>query len=149
MTEEANYEKPASQVDLEERQEAGFASSAVLSTSDEAARRQAEQGEDKDARSFAVEGNDLSSYSSGISPEYMTYANESEAPLKAEEGPEAVLEEFVDDEEERQEEYGNVPNIPAVGPNDEPPPEETPEEEPPPEEPSASPTAVKASSSSS
>ena len=34
-----------------------------------------------DGRDFAVEGNDLSGYV-GVSPEYMNYANETEAPLR-------------------------------------------------------------------
>jgi len=114
--EEANYEPPASQVDLERRQESGNASDRVLSTSDEYARRQAEKSDDeKDAgvRSFAVEGNDLDNYV-GVDPIYQNYANESEAPLKAEDGPEQVLEEAVEEEEEKQKEY--VKNIPDVSP---------------------------------
>lgn len=38
-----------------------------------------------EGRSFAVEGNDLSGYF-GVSPEYMTYANDTDRPFKAEEG---------------------------------------------------------------
>ncbi len=114
--EKANFEPPASQVDLERRQESGNASDRVLSTSDEYARRQAEKSDDeKDegVRSFAVEGNDLDNYV-GVDPIYQNYANESEAPLKAEDGPEQVLEEAVEEEEEKQKEY--VKNIPDVSP---------------------------------
>lgn len=145
----AEYSKPASQVDLEERQEAGFASNAVLSTSDEYARRQAEKGdeEDENARSFAVEGNDLEGYID-VSPEYMTYANASEKPHKAEEGPEQVLEEFAYEEAEKRNDE-SVTNIPAVGPNDEPPAEEPPAEEPSVSATSASATTTKKASSSS
>jgi len=148
--EKANYEPPASQVDLEERQKSGFASAAVLSTSDEYARRQAEKGdeEDENARSFAVEGNDLDGYLGGISPEYQTYANPTEKPHKAEEGPEQVLEEFAYEEDEKREEDTGT-NIPGVGPNDEPPAEEPPAEEPSVQTASAKTTTKKTSSSSS
>ncbi len=44
------------------------------------------------ARSFAVEGNDVSNYV-GVSPEYQTYASETEAPLPADEGIERAMEE--------------------------------------------------------
>lgn len=40
---------------------------------------------------YAVEDNDTSGYV-GVSAEYMTYANDTEKPLRAEEGPEAELE---------------------------------------------------------
>lgn len=40
---------------------------------------------------FAVEGNDTSGYV-GVSPEYMTYANETDKPLRSEEGVEKDLE---------------------------------------------------------
>lgn len=85
---QANYELPASQVDLEQRQKDGNASSRVLSTADVAA----PVVPDDEGRSFEVEGNDLSGYR-GTSQEYMTYANETEKPLRAEGGPESVLEE--------------------------------------------------------
>jgi hypothetical protein len=50
------------------------------------------QGEAGDVYApFAVEGNDTSAYV-GVSPEYMTYSNETEKPLRAEEGVEADLE---------------------------------------------------------
>src|SRR6059058_127963 len=39
---------------------------------------------------YAVEGNDTSGYV-GVSPEYMTYANDTEKPLTADEGVEADL----------------------------------------------------------
>lgn len=45
-------------------------------------------------RDVAVEGNDTSDYV-GVSPEYMTYANETEKPLRADGGPEEVLEDRV------------------------------------------------------
>jgi hypothetical protein len=40
---------------------------------------------------FAVEGNDTSAYV-GVSPEYMTYANDTEKPYRAEDGVEAEVE---------------------------------------------------------
>lgn len=75
----AEYAKPASQLDLEARQERGNASDAVLMTSDVY-----EAPEDDDGREFAVEGNDTDGYI-GAGPEYRTYANETEAPLSSDE----------------------------------------------------------------
>lgn len=43
----------------------------------------------EDQAAYAVEGNDTSQYI-GVSPEYMTYANETEKPLAAEHGAEKV-----------------------------------------------------------
>lgn len=72
----AQYAKPASQVDLEERLENGNKSSAVLSTADSY-----EPAKDSgDGRDFRVEDNEIDEYV-GTSPEYATYANETEAPL--------------------------------------------------------------------
>lgn len=89
----AQYEKPASQVDLEERLENGNRSDRVLSTSDEYVGNDVEE----ETTRYAVEDNDLSNYV-GVSPEYATYANETEAPLGSDDddNPEAqVFEEFV------------------------------------------------------
>ena len=47
--------------------------------------------DDTVARSFAVEGNDLSGYV-GANPEYMTYADVGQAPGVADDGAEAVIE---------------------------------------------------------
>lgn len=66
---------------------------ANLSTAarDRRARMEAEQaresGEasDDEGRTYAVEGNELDGYV-GVSPEYKTYANETERPYRAEEG---------------------------------------------------------------
>lgn len=44
------------------------------------------------ARSFAVEGNDVSGYV-GVSPEYQNYAEETHAPIAADEGIEREIEE--------------------------------------------------------
>lgn len=87
-----NYELPTSQVDLEERLKSGNASTRVLSTSDEYARRQV--GTEVTGRDFAVEGNDKSAYV-GTDNVYQTYANETEQPLRAGGGPEARLEEIL------------------------------------------------------
>ena len=87
----AQYAAPGSQVDLERRQKNGNKSDRVLSTSDEYDPQ--EQGE---ARSFLVEGNKVTEYI-GTSPEYATYANETEAPLPIEgdKNPEkAIFEQF-------------------------------------------------------
>lgn len=77
----AQYAPSAQQVDLEERLANGNASTRVLSTAD--IRRDEEPPQD--GRSYAVEGNDLDNYVN-TSPEYMTYANETEKPHAAEEG---------------------------------------------------------------
>lgn len=68
---------PTSQIDLERRQ-------AI-----EAGEEEAVVGE---ARSYAVEGNELDAYV-GVSPEYMTYADDTQKPFLAEgDGPEAQVE---------------------------------------------------------
>ncbi len=85
---EAQYTPPASQVDLEQRLKVGNASSRVLSTSDV----KPPPVEDDEGRTFAVEGNDTDDYF-GTSAEYRTYANETDAPHRSEEGPESELEE--------------------------------------------------------
>lgn len=93
---EAEYALPTSQVDLQSRLDNENRSSRILTTAD-----QYEQPEDDDGRSFAVEGNDLEGYI-GTNPEYMTYANETEAPIVAEEGPESEVEEnFLEQSEQR------------------------------------------------
>jgi hypothetical protein len=83
----AQYAAPGSQVDLERRQKNDNKSDRVLSTSDEYDPQ--ELGE---ARSFLVEGNKVDQFI-GTSPEYATYANETEAPLPIEgdENPEKVV----------------------------------------------------------
>lgn len=101
--EKANYTKPTSQVDLEERLARGNESSRVLVTSDEYARRLEERDdEEKEAqrgRSFAVEDNDLDNYVA-TDPVYQTYANETEKPLRAEDGPEAELEKRMEQQQQ-------------------------------------------------
>lgn len=89
--EKAQYAAPGSQVDLKRRQENDNKSDRVLSTSDEYDPQ--ELGE---ARSYLVEGNDTTEYI-GTSPEYATYANDTEAPLPVDDddNPEkAVFESF-------------------------------------------------------
>lgn len=85
------YEKPASQVDLEARIANGNASNQVVIDSNEYRRRK-ESGELEDVagRDFTVEGNDTSGYV-GVDPIYQNYANETEAPMKADEGAEATV----------------------------------------------------------
>lgn len=72
---EAQYAPPASQVDLERRQ---------------AIERGENPDEELPGRDLRVEGNDVSGYY-GVDPVYATYANETEAPLRTEEGPEAQV----------------------------------------------------------
>lgn len=74
--------RPNSQKDLERRMAADFSP-----------KKLADEARDKELKdgtivSYAVEGNDTSGYI-GVSPEYATYANETEAPLRATEGVEA------------------------------------------------------------
>jgi len=55
--------------------------------------------ENHEGRVMAVEGNDLSGYI-GVSPEYMTYANETEAPLQPKDAEVSdAVEQVVADEE--------------------------------------------------
>ncbi len=89
--EKAQYAKPASQLDLEERLENGNKSFRELSTSET---YEGPKDDNPEGRDFRVEGNDVSQYV-GTSPEYATYANDTEAPLGGGEGAEAqVFEEF-------------------------------------------------------
>jgi hypothetical protein len=89
---EVDDNRPTSQRDLEQRLEKDFKSD--LSTPDgpvesEDAVRDPEQV----YAPYAVEGNDTSAYV-GVSPEYMTYSDDTQKPLNAEEGPEADAEEL-------------------------------------------------------
>jgi hypothetical protein len=89
--EEAQYAPPASQVDLEERRANDNKSDRMLLTAPGY-----EQDAPQDGRDYRVEGNDLENYIS-TSPEYMTYANETEAPLRADDSvEEEVADEFRD-----------------------------------------------------
>ncbi len=84
----AQYAAPGSQVDLKRRQDNDNKSDRVLSTAD--TYEPVEQGE---ARDFRVKGNDTDEYI-GTSPEYATYANETESPVGPVEGddnPEAAV----------------------------------------------------------
>lgn len=73
----------AAERDLEARQDKDYKPGSALSTG---------RGEVSETNApYAVEGNDTSAYV-GVSPEYMTYANDTEKPLKAESGPQAELE---------------------------------------------------------
>ena len=74
---EAQYAPPASQVDLEERLASGNASHRILSTADIAV---------QEPRPDDVEGY------INVDPIYQNHANDTEAPLQGEEGPEAELE---------------------------------------------------------
>jgi len=75
--EKAQYAKPASQVDLEERLKNGNKSSAVLSTADTYEAPEP----DGEGRTYAVEDNELGEYV-GVAGEYATYANDTEKPLQ-------------------------------------------------------------------
>ena len=86
------YEKPASQLDLEARLEKDNKSDAVIWTSSEAEEQEAPQ----DGRDYRVEDNEVEDYL-GVSPEYMTYANETEKPGFSEESAEdKVAQSFFD-----------------------------------------------------
>lgn len=89
MAEKPVYTKPTSQVWAEEQEESGYASNKVLSTfSDEPPESDGKE------RKLQVEGNDTEAYV-GVDPVYQTYANDTEAPLKATRGVEQKLEERV------------------------------------------------------
>lgn len=89
MAEKPQYTKPSSTLWAEEQEKNGNASSKVLSTySDEPVKS------DGNDRKLAVEGNETEAYV-GVDPIYQTYANDTEAPLRAEKGVEAKLEERV------------------------------------------------------
>jgi hypothetical protein len=91
--EKAQYSKPASQLDLERRLENGNESDRVLSTADSFKKPSVNEG---DGRDFRVEDNETENYL-GVSPEYATYANETEKPGFSEENPEdQVAAEFYD-----------------------------------------------------
>lgn len=83
----ATFTRPATQLDLEARQENKNESFRKLSTAEQVTEQKPVPGRD-----YVVEGNDVSSYFGAIDPEYQTYANDTEKPYNAEGGPEAVLE---------------------------------------------------------
>lgn len=86
----AQYAKPATQVDLEERLANGNASFKVLSTAENAP---VPDPDEVAGQSYAVEGNELDGYI-GTSPEYMTYANDTEKPGVGEDNVEEDVAEF-------------------------------------------------------
>lgn len=91
MAEEVEYTKPTSLLDLEARLERENQSDLVLPSyvnPEDAERPEAQ---------WAVEGNEVDNYV-GVSPEYMTYANETDKPARAADGAEAVLEKKLVDE---------------------------------------------------
>lgn len=92
---DAKYTKPASQVDLEERQKKGNQSARVLPSAP-----QFEGGKDDGrARQMTVPGNDTDGYI-GVDPVYQNYANETEAPIEADESAESkVADEYADQAE--------------------------------------------------
>lgn len=97
---EAQYAPPASQVDLERRQ---------------AIERGESPDEEVAGRDFRVEGNDVSGYY-GVDPVYATYANETDAPLRTKEGPEAQVVDRAFAEKRDDEDVtgnGNLAEVPA------------------------------------
>jgi hypothetical protein len=103
----AEYSKPASQVDLEERLAKGHESSLVLSTYGEK-----DPEPDPNARQFALEDNDLSDYIA-TDPIYQNYASDHLKPGRAEEGAEAEVEKFVHGETEVYTEGTPIPEVEA------------------------------------
>jgi hypothetical protein len=83
--EEVVYTKPTSQVDLEERLSEDYQSSLVL-------QKDTNPGAAPVDERWKLEDNDTSAYV-GVSPEYQNYANETDKPLRSEEGVQATLEE--------------------------------------------------------
>lgn len=82
LAEGVEYTRPTTQLDLE-------------------ARLAAETGDSPDdqttARTFQLEGNEVENFA-GVEPERMNYANDTEAPLAAEGGPEAEVEQRLKDD---------------------------------------------------
>lgn len=85
----ARYSKPASKEYIEAGLKTGFASNAILTTSDEYQNAES----DGNAREFAVEGNDTNAFV-GISPEYANYGSVGGKPFRAEGGTEAKVEDM-------------------------------------------------------
>jgi len=82
LAEGVEYTRPTTQLDLEER----LAREAGDSPDDQTT-----------ARTFQLEGNDVENFV-GVEPERMNYANDTEAPLAAEGGPEAEVEKRLADD---------------------------------------------------
>lgn len=121
--EKAQYSKPSSQLDLEERQENENRSPRILSTSDQYEAPE----QDDNARDFTVEDNELDGYV-GTDPVYQNYAVDTDKPMPAEEGAESKLEkEFLGSldpdpqkqdaasEDEEGEEGGGEASTPSTG----------------------------------
>jgi len=95
MAEKAQYAKPASQLDLEARLESGNESDRVVSTADTFKGAQ----DDGKARTYVVEDNDTSGYI-GTSGEYVTYANDTEKPVIADDSVEdQIAKEFAENQQ--------------------------------------------------
>lgn len=92
FTGETTETRPTSQVDLEERLARDFKTSNPLNPATETDDPVVDPAQVY--APYKVEDNDTSAYV-GVSPEYMTYANDTEKPLAAEEGPEADAEELL------------------------------------------------------
>lgn len=83
----ARYTKSSQTRDLEERLESGNVSTRVVSTSEDFSGSE----DDGNGRTYAVEGNKTDGYLN-TSPEYQTYANDTEKPLRADDGVTSKLE---------------------------------------------------------
>lgn len=83
----ANYTKPASQLDLEARQESGNASPLRMT---DAPSRVNEPVREDGVRDFRVEGNDVSNYVA-VDPIYQNYADDTSKPIAAKSGAEAKV----------------------------------------------------------
>lgn len=87
---EAEYSKPASLVDLEERQERENESQLKVHTAEGGGAHAEDDGQ---ARDYGENAGDPAYI--GVDPMYAVYANDTEKPGRAEEGPEKVLEDAV------------------------------------------------------
>jgi len=87
---EVEYSKPSSLVDLEERQARGNESNRKVHTAEGGGAHSEDDGK---ARDFGESSTDEGFV--GVAPEYANYANDTGKPLRAEEGPEQVLEDEV------------------------------------------------------
>jgi len=119
---EAHYEPSSAQVDLERRLEKDNQSERFLSTAPDAPPVE----DDGKARDMKVEGNEVDDYL-GTAVEYQNYSSDVFKPGRAEEGPEAQLEEQLytaatETEEHRMEVAPPPPDPPPEPPPSEPPP---------------------------
>ena len=100
MADEAVYEKPTSQLDLEARLAEDYTPPSQIEWTNPNAKPP--DPEKVKGRDFKVEGNETDAYTPDVDPMYQNYANESEKPFRAEgdDNPEAKVEKELLDKKE-------------------------------------------------